>query len=525
MEAEAESSPTPTSSIRHAQVIQIEPHGEKTACCLSEGGRILVSNLLAAQVRPGDEIDFPLAFASDAGTEIFVHKNPPSPRQRDVYQVSIGYAAQPKSDKREQFYVHAEVPHGCLGISALYFPCEVLRDYFYAADRRLPWEKQKNLFDILRIPPSASPAELRLAFRLCGLELRAAGAPTRDFNILERAFNILAQPELRACYVTLSSIFSSVPALLSFCGFGSIVVSGGRSSDGQTFFVRRILSFIPEHRQRRFRAPLRKFDFYNDHALYRDARRKLEVLVDPALVPLVWDATWNQWKHLLGAKVEIKATFVETGNYRHRGGAWHLVKWETALPSRIEVRLPADIAEQVETARETYHRFGQFSDALDRIRARIQREPVERDELRRICWDHRIPSDFDIAQINWLPDYDSFFYRQLYRRARRLYLFRDEYIFDLEKAVVVETPRLGHATYLFAKPSSMEQFLNIYATTTKEDIRLNRGNVAEKLGFLGRVVHGANPRLWLKTLKSRLGEAVDSTEESNGREEPGGAKT
>jgi hypothetical protein len=512
MEAGAESSPTPTSSIRHAQVHQIEPHGEKTACNLSEGGRILVSNLLAAQVRPGDEIDFPLAFASDAGTEIYIHKNPPSPRQRDVYQVSIGYAAHPKSDKREQFYVRAEVPHGCLGISALYFPCEVLRDYLYAADRRLPWEKQKNLYDILRIPRSASPAELRLAFRLGELELRAAGAPTRDFNILERAFNILAQPELRACYVTLSSIFSSVPALLSFNGFGSIVVSGERSRDGQTFFVRRILSFIPEHRQRRFHAPLRKFDFYNDHALYRDARRKLEVLIDPALVPLVWDATWNQWKHLLGAKVEIKATFLETGYYRHRGGAWHLVKWETALPSRIEVKLPMDMAGQVETARKTYHRFGQFSDALDCIRARIEREPVERDELRRLCWDLRIPGDFDIVQITWRPDFDPFYYRQLCLRARRLYLFRDEYIFDLEGAVVVETPQLGHATYLFAKPNRMEQFLAIYAMTNKEDIRKNRGNVAEKLNFLGRVVHGSNPRLWLKSLKSRLGEVMDRAE-------------
>ncbi len=188
------------------------------------------------------------------------------------------------------------------------------------------------------------------------------------------------------------------------------------------------------------------------------------------------------------------------------------MKWATALPSRIDVKLPPDIAEQVETARKTYHRFGQFSDALARIRERIEREPVEREELRRLCWDLRIPGDFDIAQINWEADYDAFFYRQLCKRARRLYLFRSEYIFDLEGTVVVETPQLGHATYLFAKPSSMEQFLDIYARTTKEDVRQNRGNVAEKLGFLGRVVHGSNQRLWLKSLKSRLGEAMDEAE-------------
>ncbi|MGD0697547.1 MAG: hypothetical protein ABSB82_22220 [Terriglobia bacterium] len=188
------------------------------------------------------------------------------------------------------------------------------------------------------------------------------------------------------------------------------------------------------------------------------------------------------------------------------------MKWATALPRRVEVKLPANIAEQVEAARKTYHRFGQFSDALARIRERIEREPVEREELRRLCWNLRIPGDFDIAQINWEADYDAFFYRQLCKRARRLYLFRGEYIFDLERAVVVETPQLGHVTYLFAKPSSMEQFLAMYARTGKEGIRQNRGNVAEKLGFLGRVVHGSNQRLWLKSLNSRLGEAMDQTE-------------
>jgi hypothetical protein len=33
--------------------------------------------------------------------------------------------------------------------------------------------------------------------------------------------------------------------------------------------------------------------------------------------------------------------------------------------------------------------------------------------------------------------------------------------------------------------------------------------VAERLGFLGRVVHGSNPRIWLRTLTARLGEAAD----------------
>jgi hypothetical protein len=48
-----------------------------------------------------------------------------------------------------------------------------------------------------------------------------------------------------------------------------------------------------------------------------------------------------------------------------------------------------------------------------------------------------------------------FYNRQLCKRVRRLYLFRSEYMFDLEKGVIVEIPQLGHATYLFSKPASM----------------------------------------------------------------------
>jgi len=508
MKAGSDPRPTTTETVRR-QVLQIKPEGQKTACVLKEGCRVLVSSLLAAHIRPGDEIDLPLVSASpDGRTEIYVHKRSASPRAPDVYQVSIGYAGQPKSDKREQLYVRAEVTHGHLGISTLHFPCEVLRDYFFVADRRKPWDRQVSLYEALRIPPTASLAELRLAFKLRGLELRAEGSPKADFTALERAFNILAHAELRACYDGLMGD-SSASAIFPYGGFGSILAAGNRSRDGQTFFVTRVLSFLPECRQRRFRASLRQVDFYGDRAIYRDARRKLEVLLDQSAMPILWDATWNQWKHLLGVKMEIHATFVEAGKYRHRGGDWQLVKWETALPSRLQVKLPARTNEEIQSARKIYHRFGQFADAFDRIRARIEQEPVEKTELQKLCWDLGVPGDFDIAQITWKPDYDAFYYRHLCRRARGLYLFREEYIFDLERGIAIETPQSGHATYLFSKARSIEEFLTAYIRVTKEDIRKNRANVAEKLGFLGRVVHGVNGRPWLRELNSRTGERVD----------------
>jgi hypothetical protein len=88
-----------------------------------------------------------------------------------------------------------------------------------------------------------------------------------------------------------------------------------------------------------------------------------------------------------------------------------------------------------------------------------------------------------------------------------MYVFRDEYIFDLEKSVIVEVPQAGHATYVFKKTDDVKQWVWQYAKTTRQDIRLNRDNIAESLGFLGRVVHGKNKAEWLKELRTRIGES------------------
>ncbi len=101
-------------------------------------------------------------------------------------------------------------------------------------------------------------------------------------------------------------------------------------------------------------------------------------------MPLIWDQSWNQWKHLLGTKVEIDATFVRAGKYRMRGQEWILVQWETALPSRLQVTVPAGVQEQVAAAHKIYHHFGEYSRALETVRVRIEREPLEKIELERI---------------------------------------------------------------------------------------------------------------------------------------------
>src|SRR5262249_40567567 len=121
-------------------------------------------------------------------------------------------------------------------------------------------------------------------------------------------------------------------------------------------------------------------------------------------------------------------------------------------------------------------------------------------------WNQGLPGDFDVVQITWRHDYDPYYYEELSKRARTMYLFREEYIFDLSGAVVVEVPQAGHATYGFAKPARLQEFVWQYAKTTRQDILANRHNIAEKLRFLGRVVHGKNRIEWLKDLHLRVGD-------------------
>jgi hypothetical protein len=501
------SKPSAAHTVLCGRVVSIQRQQEQATCVLASQSRIQLPSFLAGFVAVGDDITFPVPEGEAVGAEIFITKNAPSGSGHAIYQVPIGYVTQPKTDRRNERFVSAEVRMPSLGIASVFLPCEALCDYFYRVPQRDKAEPS-TFYDVLRIPASASPTELRVAFRLCDLELNAAGAPRFQRVLLERAFNIVGQPELRAVYDALLAD-AEAPAVFPYGGFGSLLVTGERSREGQTFFARRILAFLPERRRRRFHVPLRKCEFYDGLAVCRDAQRKLELWVDPALLHANWEPTWNQWKHLLGTKMEIDATFVQNGKCRKRRGEWQLDTWEMALPSRLEVRLPDNFQQQLNAAREKDQRLGQYASAFEQIRLRLEYHAMEKLELERMCSPLRLPGDVDLAQINWRPDYDPFFYQQLSRRARRTYLFRDEYIFDLEKAVVVETPQLGHATYVFAKPRSMESFLAIYTKATKDDIRRNRANVAERLKFLGRVIHGTNPRAWLKEVRQRIGEKID----------------
>jgi hypothetical protein len=488
------------------RVTRLQPDGSAIRCLLPEDRSLTLSHFLANFIKPTDQIEFDPTVA-DPVRELRVLQASER-RPRELYFASIGYVTQPKADKRNQYFVRAEVVAARLGVKRIHLPSEAVRDYFYFANRRRPGSEEETLFDLLRTAPSASPTDLRLALKVRMIELQTEGARAEQLQAIERAFNVLANPELRSCYQALL-LDPDAPVLFPYGGFGSILAAGELSADRETFFAGRILSFLPERRERRFRAPLRKIEFLDGYAVYRDSRRKAEVFLDQLSLPLPWDPTWNQWRHLVRTKFGVEATCVKSGKYRQRDGEWHLVAWETALPSRLKISLPADAPQVLADARKMHSRFGQFFDAIQGIRDRLEREPIERQELTRICSDLGIPLDFDIAQISWKPDYDSFFYNQLRKRTRKMFLLRDEYVFELERAIAVEVPEQGHATYVFSRPGNLEQWVREYARTAKDDIRRNRASAAERLGFIGRVMHGRNPRAWLRDLRAKVGEPVD----------------
>jgi len=89
---------------------------------------------------------------------------------------------------------------------------------------------------------------------------------------------------------------------------------------------------------------------------------------------------------------------------------------------------------------------------------------------------------------------------------------RDEYLFVWDQVLIAEIPEPGHATYVFARPDNLDEFLAQYSKITREDIRLNRDNRAADLGFIGRVVRGKRKKRWLADVLKQAGEKADYVE-------------
>jgi hypothetical protein len=190
----------PRVTICRQRVAQIDRLSHPAECLLTNGSKVTLAPLIAAHIAPGDDLSFPLPNSSTATAEILYTKNSLAESGWDVYQAPIGYVTQPKKDKRDEFFVAAEVRPANLGISSIFLPCKTLREYFYRTPERAGSTGRQTLYDVLQLPCTAAPGELRVAFKLRQLELEAKHCPRSEYVLLERAFNILGDPGLRACY-------------------------------------------------------------------------------------------------------------------------------------------------------------------------------------------------------------------------------------------------------------------------------------------------------------------------------------
>ena len=105
------------------------------ARCITDVEDIMVPRVPATFLRSGDEIR--VGSLNTPVAEFLATQNSIRRKARQICFGHIGYVTQPKADKRDEYFVRAEVPESSLGIRALHLPNAVVRDYFYffAPDR------------------------------------------------------------------------------------------------------------------------------------------------------------------------------------------------------------------------------------------------------------------------------------------------------------------------------------------------------------------------------------------------------
>ncbi|MBK7925977.1 MAG: hypothetical protein IPJ98_00370 [Bryobacterales bacterium] len=346
------------------------------------------------------------------------------------------------------------------------------------------------------------------------VEFGLRGVLDAERTRVERAFNILASPELRFCYDSLRRD-DQAPPVFPFGGFGAIRVEGRFSDDRSAFFADRILKHRPEMVQRKVSLLLRSCEFEADRMICLDPRRRIEVWIDRSLLPgIAWDATWNQWRHWLRSRIEVDATFVSSGKYVLGNGEWVLRKWLVALPSRTRVVAPDGIGADIERARAIHSLLGEHAVVVERARALVEKAPVEHSTIQSWFDELHVSPQLKPQHVSWRADYEPYYFEQLRRLCQKWLLFRDEYLFLLPRALVSEVPQAGRATYLFTRPDDMTRFMTLHGTVRREDIRRNRDDVASRLGFIGRVVRGHHRKRWLAGVLRYCGEVAHCVEAS-----------
>jgi hypothetical protein len=354
-------------------IIELIPRPNSFRCAFVDGTDTEIPAFLGRFLRPYDR----LVLLSPANTDALIRRELPRARPQQFLFATIGYVSRPKASVGGGVLVRADLPHCSGRPKSLFLADSALRRYFYLLDGDTG---HPSLYALLGAAETASPGDLRLAWRLRSLESDVAGSQ-RERAQIERAFNVLAHPDLRNSYDAMRKD-EDAPALFPYGGFGSILVEGRLSENGEAFFADRILAYKPEMRSRRVSLLLRRCEFFADRVMCRDARRKIEVWLDANLLPgLDWELTWNQWKDWLKSRIEVETTLVHAGRYQFRHGEWILRQWYAALPSRLRVHLPDSVAADVEQAKAIHALLGEHAELVRNIQEEVEKRPVEHAQI------------------------------------------------------------------------------------------------------------------------------------------------
>jgi hypothetical protein len=114
-----------------------------------------------------------LEVLSPENTDVLIWRQPPRARPQRFLFATIGYVSRPKASEGGSFYVRAELPNCSGRPKSLFLADGSLRRYFYLLDDD---SRRPSLYALLGVAETASPGDLRLAWRLRSLELDAAGS-------------------------------------------------------------------------------------------------------------------------------------------------------------------------------------------------------------------------------------------------------------------------------------------------------------------------------------------------------------
>jgi hypothetical protein len=417
----------------------------------------------------------------------------------DLVQIPTTAAAPPKRDRHGHGFVMLDATAAHHGISRVLVTAAQIRDYFFAPDRSAQWADQSSWFEVLGVRKNSTPAEIRLAHRVRLLELNTKASESNRSSQaqLARGLQILLDPDLRRDYLLL---LEDPDASVAFPPWTTGILRAIGQKKGELFLVKELVSFFSRTEQRSVRLALRRFRFEGPAAVYRDARKRMLIHFDSSLLPMQWTDEWNTWAHLALGSVTVKAMFWQQTRFRRSESGFQPRIWSQPFQSTLAVQNSSSVALRFEAARAFWEHFHPHADIVALLRARLEQEAIEAQQAADWCHAHGVRPPVEARWVNWKPDYEEAFYRELAARARAVYLFRNEYLFVFDQTVVSEIPQAGHASYIFHPNTSLDAFLRSYAQTTRHAIRTEPKNARTTLGYAGRIPHLKDLSVWIEKI-------------------------